>query len=209
MRPEERAEFLEVLSAVFTLYGKEFSETVGEIWCAAFQDYEFSAVKDALSRHAMNPDSGQFLPKPADVVKMIGGSTMDAALVAWSKLERAVKGVGAWRSVAFDDPLLHAVVNEMGGWIALCEVSLRDWPFKQNEFVARYRGYRSRNEAPAYPGHLPGRAEGPNAEIGYQEPVVLVGAEDAVLRVIAGGSEAPALGLSRALPRLPERRPKP
>ncbi len=50
---------------------------------------------------------------------MLGGSTQDAALAAWSKVDRAVREVGPYQSVAFDDALIHRVLFEMGGWIPL------------------------------------------------------------------------------------------
>ena len=65
---------------------------------------DLRAVADALNRHAVNPDNGQFLPKPADIVRLINGNTVDRALVAWSTVERAIRSTGPYQSVVFDSP---------------------------------------------------------------------------------------------------------
>src|SRR5438132_401555 len=112
--------FQTLMQGVYDFYGKDLSKFALSVWWQAMRPYDFHAVTEALNRHCVNPDAGQFMPKPADVVRMMQGSTQDAALVAWSKVERAVCGVGSYQSVVFDDPLVHRVVYEMGGWIALC-----------------------------------------------------------------------------------------
>jgi len=70
-------------------------------------------------RHLMNPDTGQFLPKPADIVRMLGGRTLDRALMAWAKVDKAVRQIGTYESVVFDDALIHRVLHEMGGWVGM------------------------------------------------------------------------------------------
>lgn len=35
-------------------------------------------------------------------------------MVAWNKVDKAVRQVGAWTSVMFDDALIHRVISDMG-----------------------------------------------------------------------------------------------
>src|SRR5689334_9899663 len=98
MQSTDRIPFTTRLQCVYDFYGKELSEFALEVWWEAMRPYDFTAVKDALNRHAVNPDNGQFPPKPADVVKLIGGGTQDAALVAWSKVDKAIRHVGPYQS---------------------------------------------------------------------------------------------------------------
>lgn len=107
--------------------------------------FDLAAVKDALNRHCVNPDNGQFMPKPADVVKLLQGSSQDGALVAWAKVDRAVRQVGTYSTVVFDDPIIHRVVQDMGGWVALGDKREKEWPFVAKEFENRYRGYPMRS----------------------------------------------------------------
>ena len=69
-----------------------------------------------------------------------------------------------------------------------------EWPFKRNEFVNRYRGYRMRSATPQYPKQLIGIAEADNARHGRPIPQpILIGNQEQARRVLEGGSDMPAL----------------
>ncbi|AVF41568.1 hypothetical protein AL486_19130 [Pandoraea apista] len=198
MKPSDSAEFFSLISNVYAFYRQDYSDFVGQVWWGAMKVFDLAAVRDALGRHAANPDAGQFLPKPADVVKMLEGSTQDAALLAWHKVDKAVREVGTYASVAFDDALIHRVVFEMGGWVSLGTKDESEWPFLKNEFVNRYRGYRGRSQVPEYPPLLIGIAETTNTRAGFQsQGPVLIGNADAARAVVAGGSDTPLVGYTR------------
>ena len=207
MQPADRDAFGELIGGVYDFYGKPCSEFALGVWWNALQPFDLSAVQDALGRHAVNPDNGQFLPRPADVVKMLGGSTLDAAMLAWSKLEKAVMRIGPYQTVAFDDALIHRVVDDMGGWVQFGRVTEEEWPFTQKEFENRYRGYRFRSETPQYPPKLIGIVDGENLRKGYPpEDVVLIGDATAARRVMGAGSDTPRIGVTtvgRLLDRTP------
>ena len=202
MIESDRKEFFPLIAGVYAFYRQAFSDFAGGVWWEAMKPYDFDAVKQAMNRHAVNPDAGQFLPKPADVVRMLQGSTQDSALVAWAKVDRAVRVVGTHRSVAFDDPLIHRVVTEMGGWIQLGTKNDKEWPFVQNEFVNRYRGYRSRSETPEFPPVLAGIAESSNGKnlVAHVEPPTLIGDSVMAQKVMRGGTYMPILGIQQMDP---------
>ena len=137
------------------------------MWWLALKPYDLPTVIDAFNRHLCNPDAGQYPPKPADLVKLLAGSTQDRALRAWSKVDRAVHQVGSYKSVAFNDPLIHRVLHDMGGWIALGQKTEDEWPFVAKEFDNRYRGFSQRSEVPEYPRVLSGIAEAYNGRNGH------------------------------------------
>ncbi|NSX14984.1 hypothetical protein HTY52_12950 [Cupriavidus taiwanensis] len=194
MKPQDATRFTRLVSDVSAFYRQDFSEFAGRVWWQAMQPFDFEAVAEAFNRHAVNPDSGQFMPKPADIVKMLQGTTQDSALVAWAKVDRALRTVGTYRSVSFDDPLIHRVLTEMGGWIELGRKTEDEWPFVRNEFVNRYRGYKMRSELPDFPPHLIGVAEAQNAKTGFAvEPPLLLGNPSQAAEVRAGGSNVPLL----------------
>ncbi|HEP6426919.1 TPA: hypothetical protein VDB83_001190 [Burkholderia cenocepacia] len=198
----DRNEFAALMAGVYGFYGKDASDFALDVWWQAMSPYDFEAVKDALNRHCVNPDSGQFLPKPADVVKMLSGSTQDAALVAWAKVDRAVREVGTYRSVVFDDAVIHRVVTDMGGWVQIGSKDDNEWPFVRNEFVNRYRGYRMRSEIPEYLPVLVGISESSNQRHGFQsEGPTLLGNSDMARAVLAGGRDAPLLGVTKLNPK--------
>ncbi|MCX8566851.1 MAG: hypothetical protein ON057_001578 [Glomeribacter sp. 1016415] len=183
-----------LLQAVAAMYGRDLSSGVIALYWQGLQAYDLAAVREALNRHVNNPDTGQFMPKIADVHKMLQGSTQDAALTAWSKVDRTMREKGPYPSIVFDDPLIHRVLSEMGGWVQLSTKHEDDWPFVRNEFVNRYRGYRMRSEVPEYPPVLIGIAEMTNQQLGLEiAPPLLVGNAAMAQRVMCQGTDQPLL----------------
>ncbi|UEP31275.1 DUF6475 domain-containing protein [Burkholderia sp. B21-007] len=208
MTPNDYGEFSNLIAGVFAFYKRDVSEFALGVWWAAMKPYDLAAVNDALGRHSVNPDSGQFMPMPADIVKMLGGSTQDAALVAWAKVDRAVRSCGTYNSVVFDDALIHRVIAEMGGWVLVGGKGEEEWPFVRNEFVNRYRGYKMRSETPQYLPVLIGMAEAQNNRSGHKsQPPVLIGDARAAHRVMLAGEDKPMLGFVRMSPELAANRP--
>lgn len=201
MIERDRKPFFALIAGVYAFYDKGFSDFAGRVWWEAMNPFDLKAIGDALNRHCVNPDVGQFMPKPADVVRMLQGSTQDSALAAWSKLDRAVREVGTYRSVVFEDALIHRIVLEMGGWVALGMKNEEEWPFVRNEFVNRYRGYRGRSEIPEYPPVLIGLAEANNRKGGFEiEPPILIGNPESAKRVMVSGSNQHILPTQQLAP---------
>ena len=191
MDPTDTNRFVELLAGVYGFYSKDLSRFSIEVWTTAMRPYDFAAVKDALNRHCINAEGGQWVPKPADVVKLIEGGSQDAALLAWSKVDRAVRLVGPHQSVCFDDPIIHAVIRDMGGWGQICSKTDDEWPFVGNEFQTRYRGYRLRRSDKEFPRALIGIAEAQNRREGFAPPdVILIGDAARAQQVHSEGSDA-------------------
>lgn len=199
MGPTDRNRFASCLLAASELYGKPVGEAVAGVWWDTLARFDIAAVESAFRRHFANPDSGQFMPKPADIVRMVEGTTVDASQVAWSKVDKAVRSIGPYSSVAFDDPIVHRVLTDMGGWIALGTRTDDEWPFIANEFRTRYQGYRSRGETPEYPPTLVGIAEADNARrnLKAQPELALIGDSTRAKEVMQGGTGRLAVGLTR------------
>ena len=182
--------FTDIMQVVAESYSKRLSDGVIALYWQGLQEYDFAAVKEALGRHLRNPDTGQFMPKIADIMRMMQGTTQDAALVAWTKIDRAVRLVGTYQSVVFDDALIHRVLADMGGWVMLGAKTDGDWPFVAKEFEARYRGYKGRHERPEYPRVLVGLAEQHNTVSGHDLPQpVLIGNKIKAISVMDGGTQ--------------------
>lgn len=191
--------FAQTLLAVADYYGKELSPNVVDLYWNGLREYDLEAVQRALWAHARNPDTGQFMPKIADVAKVMQGRTGDQAAIAWSKVDRAVRRVGTYQCVVFDDPIIHRVLSDMGGWVPLGRKTEEEWPFIAREFENRYRGYRMRDEKPEYPPVLIGMANSQNSQNGFrQNPPILIGDEQKAVAVLQGGSTKPLLNMRPA-----------
>lgn len=173
MQKNELEPFAAMLRLVAEQYGKTLSPELVRLYFDGLSHLPLEAVRAAMNAHLRNPDSGQFMPKIADLIRALGGSTLDAAQLAWTRVMDAVALVGTYESVCFDDAVTQRVIADMGGWIALGAVSERELPFRQREFESRYRAYRARSEAPEHPAVLPGILDRDNWANGYatsQEP---------------------------------------
>lgn len=193
MNPEIR--FAKAFLALAEYYGRELSEGVIALYWQGLQQYPINDIEAAIGRHLQNPDSGQWMPKIADIVRMIDGTTQSAAAMAWAKIMRAVGCVGQYQSIAFDDAVIHLVLDDMGGWPKLCQTSEEELPFVQKRFETSYRAYRQRgNDMPAYPRYLAGVSETANSAQGYRsDPPRLVGDLAKARQVFSGGSDVARL----------------
>ena len=117
----------------------------------------------------------RFMPKPGEIVGALQGKQNEQSLLAWVKVTKGIRQVGASKTVIFDDPLIHAVIADLGGWIRLCRLTERELNFQQREFERLYACYLQR-PLRRYPRQLTGIADTANAASGYEErqkPVLL------------------------------------
>ena len=199
MKPSEFDPFEATLAGAAEVYGKTLSAQVVAIYWAALRRYELEAVRDAIGRHLVSPDQGQFMPKPADIVRMIEGGSADAAKSAWAEVEWAVRTVGPYPDVTFDDPVTMRVLADMGGWIDLGRRAEKEWPFVARDFEARYRAYRSQGTVPEHPATLTGMTNAERRLSGYQPaPPRLIGDAAKAGAVLAAGTSRPLIGVTTA-----------
>lgn len=205
MQSSEYQDFQKALQKVFALYEKQLSNVVLEVWWEALRPHALSDVTRALTAHIRNPDSGSYLPKPADVIKGLAGNTANTAQSAWTKVDSAARRKGPYVSVAFDDPIIHRVLADMGGWIRMCGHTNDEWPFIQKEFESRYRGFAMQGGVTEYPAKLIGIAEDENIRSGVRisaelqhktNPIALIGDASKAELVISGGSNTPLLTIT-------------
>ena len=168
MQKSDLERFSKVLTKAFAFYDKAPSKEQVSAWFDVLTGYELEDISRALGAHIRNPDAGQYPPKPADVVKALVGTSDAVSQSAWTKLERAVSSVGPWRSVVFDDPIIHRIVIDMGGWVRLCNKSGEEWPHVHREFLQRYKGFFVSAKPFDYPGLLLGTADDENRRRGLE-----------------------------------------
>lgn len=199
MKTEDKPKFLKLMTGIADYYGKALSTSVIGLYWEGLKHYDLVAVERALWEHTQNPDTGQYMPKNADVTRVLQGRTQDQASLAWSKVDGAIRKVGTYRDVAFDDATIHRVIADMGGWIGFGNRTEDEWPFVAREFENRYRGYRIRAERPEYPPLLIGIANAQNNHAGHvgQEPI-FIGDAGAAKQVYLGGTDRPLIPMQSA-----------
>lgn len=194
----DRKRFALCLAAASEVYSKVVSQAAANVWWDLTKKYDIEAVETAFAIHMADPDNGQFMPKPADIIRRITGTSQDSALRAWAMVDKAVRSVGPWASVTFDDPITMRVLSDMGGWCWLGDKTDDAWPFVAKEFENRYRGYKQRGELPEHPSVLIGYTDATNVKNGYRQGApVLIGDTSKAAHVLAAGSNKPQLQIVR------------
>lgn len=175
MRPTDKPKFLTVLAGVHDFYAKELSTFAGQVWWQACEQFDIEQVTKALSAHLMDAERGQWMPKPADIVRQLQGTHADRSLMAWGKVHDAMQRVGGYASVDFGDDATHQAIHDMGGWTVLCRSTVDELPFLQRRFCEAHRVYAQRG-APDAPPVLIGEFEAVNRLEGKAvAPAVVLG----------------------------------
>lgn len=183
----EKPKFAALMMGVGELYGKAMSKALIQIYWDALKHLDFVDIQNAFQKHISQPETGEFIPKPASIICAIEGNLQTRALKAWTKVDWAIKHVGSYSSVAFDDPFIHVVITEMGGWIKLCSLKQKDLTFVAKEFEVRYRGSLC-NKPISHPKYLLGTVERENNHTGFSfSPPRLIGDPSKAIAVIEAG----------------------
>lgn len=178
MDATDRKQFDVVLTTAMNVYDKRVDPAQAAMWFAVLGEFSIADIRRAFGEHMRDPDRGQFAPKPADLVRAIRGSTEARSIRAWDSLVEAIRRAGHTHDVVLPDPVLHAVVRDLGGWMAVCRWREDELPHRQRDFAVRYAAYRGR--APDdYPRVLLGRGD-------IRESPMLLGPPDACAAVMQG-----------------------
>ena len=115
MQQHDFTAFRDLLSDVMAYYGKDASNFVLDLWWNACSGFDIEQIATALQQHCTDPERGQFAPKVADIARVLSGTTTERAAMAWGAVHGAMSSVGAYTDVVFDDPAVHAVIEDLGG----------------------------------------------------------------------------------------------
>jgi hypothetical protein len=193
MELHDMPSFAQIMVGLGELYGKPVSETLIELYWAALKCFDIAAIRHAVHTHIHNPDAGQFMPTPADIVRYLEGSANIKALYAWSKVIYAIKRVGHYETLVFDDVLIHAVIHDMGGWVELCRATEKELSFRAREFEKRYESY-CLHKPSRYPRQLAGLFNTTNMAKGFEaKPPLFIGDEQQALQVYLNGQDSTKL----------------
>lgn len=155
MTPNDKKPFANLLTDVLAYYRQDVTEFTMDVWWQACQPFTMEQVSKALTAHATDPERGVYAPKVADVVRILSGTHTDRAALAWGKVHEAMSAVGAYTDVIFDDPAIHAAVEDCGGWPKMCRTDLKELSYLQHRFCESHKAYTNRGTFD-YPRRLPG-----------------------------------------------------
>lgn len=173
MQANDFEPFRKMMALTAEQYGKPMSPDLIRFYFDGLSHLPIETVRSALAKHIRNTDTGQFMPKVADILRACDGRTEDAAYAALVLVQGAFSSVGAWQSVKFADPIINTVLRDMGGWIQICGRDAEEWAqFGSKDFMKRFRTYTERGliDAPAY---LPGQFALTNGSLVEDVPILI------------------------------------
>lgn len=177
MKNEDKRAFFDLMMAAGEVYGKEVTQPMAAIYFSALANVSIEQVQNAMMAHMQNTDSGQFFPKPAELIKQITGTTKqqdaaieDKAVISWACIERDIRRIGSYGTLKLEDKQALATVKAMGGWQSICQTETSKMEWKRKEFIRIYETFE-RMPLDALPSSLPGRIE--MSEVKQAGPVAL------------------------------------
>ena len=191
MNADDKRAFKELVTQAMAFYRQDVSKFSLGVWWSACEPFALEQVQKAFTAHATDAERGRFPPMPADIVKHLQGTQTDRGLMAWGKVLEAIQRVGAYQSVGFDDPAIHAAVEDLGGWTTICRSTMQELPHLQRRFTEAHRAYSGRQSFP-FPAYLIGESEAANRTAGKRvAPPVLIGNPERAAEVLRLGHAGP------------------
>lgn len=154
--------FKEYMTLLGEIHGKEITLALKDLYWKMLKPFSDEQCERAFEALIM---SARFFPKPVDFIEQICGKQGDQGTAAWVTVIKAVSRVGNYRSVRFTDPVIHGVIEVMGGWPEFCMMQADDVKWKQKEFERLYQVMQANGGK--FPDHLPGTHELENFKNGF------------------------------------------
>jgi hypothetical protein len=142
--------FEHIMASLNELFGdpaKKVSHLKMDLYYNALKDLSIEQLNNAVNVLCQTKMIKTW-PLPAEIRQAVEGSLQDKAAVAFDKLLGAVRSVGPYQTVIFDDPAIHTYVQSYGGWEEICDKTTEEWKYMRNEFIKGYNGYTSRTDVP-------------------------------------------------------------
>lgn len=130
MNAKDAERFSVVWQSAHQVYGKAVEPQTIALVFKILQGYELKHVEAALADHLK---TGEFAPKPADVVRRIEGDQDAHVALAWSQFREATRS-----GVMPADEAVCAAIRRMGGLELLGDRAPRDLDFMRDSFAALY-----------------------------------------------------------------------
>ena len=131
----ERANQILGLAAAFRT---EISKPGQMAYLAALADVPLDDLKRAVLEALR---TSKFMPSVAELRQLAGVDVRSEtrAIIAFELVGKAISRHGSYESIVFDDPILNATINNLGGWVKICDTPEDTWEsFFRRDFLKAY-----------------------------------------------------------------------
>ena len=137
-----RDRFARAMAALGEAFSQEASPAKVELFYKALGDLTIDQFEQAVWT-VINTRVTATFPKVAEIRAALTGDSETVAQIALDKAEDAVGTYGAYRCIAFDDPIIHSVLERFGGWVKWCETPVDEMKWIRRDFLRYYQHYMS------------------------------------------------------------------
>ena len=195
MNAQDMPRFASSLMAMATVFDKSITPQVTEIYFRTLEKFTADEVEKGISKAC---STLKFFPKPVELIDCISGGTgnlADKAMVEACRVLEAIKNIGTYKTVCFDDAVTQAVITQQfGGWAKFGDLLVDSEKWFIKDFCMGYQAF-ARQSVRHY-GALPGLSQLHNAHTGRErkEDVVYIGDVEKAKAIHAQGKleELPA-----------------
>lgn len=152
----EIGEFAKCMAVLASGVGREMPDEMVEVWYQVLGDLSVGQLRrgivEALRTHkfAGFPPVGVIRDLSIGPQEQRALSGQDRAVAVWSRVHEALSRVGGYESPDFGDPVCHATIRTLGGWIQITAVETDKVTWLRKEFIETYRAI----EAAGVPGEM-------------------------------------------------------
>ncbi len=176
-------EFYAIFKVMAEYYQAKPSDALMEIYWQAFQNWSLEEFKRACNL-IMQTRVYPSLPKIPEITEMIYGKPEDQAALAYETLVKAMKQIGPWENVMFEDGAIARAVEAMGGWEQINQWTVDEWKFRKKDFEQLYlANLRAGRTEPVTLYGAFDRINGANGQQGFNKPILIT----REMRIICGG----------------------
>jgi len=192
---KDEPRYLNAFMSVWSIHKTvEPTQVVLDSYWKALEDFNIDQVEQSFG-YALK--SLQWFPKPVELRNFIEtgpGDVEDIAQIEADKVVGAIRDIGFYESVVFDNPVTMAVIAKgWGGWMKICEMRDDEIKWFRKDFVKIYKAYS--NQGVKQYGHLIGFHEDNNWEK-YPEHLrdpILIGDETKAQKILENKENKPKL----------------
>ena len=167
MDQAHKRRFVNSMTALASAFRTEIDELTLRAYLLALDDLPIQAIEAAAHR-AMR--TCEFFPTARAIRDLAAPSTADAALIAWAAVDEATSRVGGYKSPDFLDPVVNAVIRNMGGWERFCTATVTEFDtWLRKEFLRVYELIAKRGVGDEEGAPLVGLHERHNRLIGFSD----------------------------------------
>ena len=179
---KNEVKFKEYMATLCEMHDRTLSKLLTDLYWKVLEPFSDEECERAFQEVIY---SSKFFPKPADFMEILRGKKENQATEAWLLVLNAVGRIGNYQSVKFSDPVIHSVINAMGGWPQLCMMESSQEHWKQKEFERLYEVIALRSGK--HPDYLPGTHEFENYRTDYGDrlhDIVRIGFDNREIKMI-------------------------